>query len=115
MAKSTQPSHIIICDASAFRALRCERRRCQSLGWTPLSSREIQLAVSRSSANADCIDYDLLEQLASGVQARSCICWLAVQPRGDTPNPYIHTLSQSRCPQDLFTVLLRGLMFFRQQ
>ena len=63
MAKSTQPSHIIICDASAFRALRCERRRCQSLGWTPLSSREIQLAVSRSSANADCIDYDLLEQL----------------------------------------------------
>lgn len=63
MVKSTQPSHIIICDASAFRALRCERRRCQSLGWTPLSSREIQLAVSRSSANADCIDYDLLEQL----------------------------------------------------
>ena len=63
MAKSTQPNHIIICDASAFRALRCERRRCQSLGWTPLSSREIQLAVSRSSANADCIDYDLLEQL----------------------------------------------------
>lgn len=63
MAKSTQPSHIIICDASAFRALRCERRRCQSLGWTPLSSREIQLAVSRSSANADCIDYNLLEQL----------------------------------------------------
>ncbi len=63
MAKSTQPSHIIICDASAFRALRCERRRYQGLGWTPLSSREIQLAVSCSSANADCIDYDLLEQL----------------------------------------------------
>lgn len=63
MANSTQPSHIIICDASAFRALRCERRRYQGLGWTPLSSREIQLAVSRSSANADCIDYDLLEQL----------------------------------------------------
>lgn len=63
MAKSTQPGHIIICDASAFRALCCERRRYQSLGWTPLSSREIQLAVSRSSANADCIDYDLLEQL----------------------------------------------------
>lgn len=63
MAKSTQPSHIIICDASAFCALRCERRRYQSLGWTPLSSREIQLAVSRSSANADCIDYNLLEQL----------------------------------------------------
>ena len=29
MAKSTQPGHIIICDASAFRALRCERRRYQ--------------------------------------------------------------------------------------
>lgn len=63
MAKSTQPSNIIICDVSAFRTLRCERRRYQSLGWTPLSSREIQLAVSRSSANANCIDYDLLEQL----------------------------------------------------
>ena len=63
MAKSTQPSHIIICDASAFRALRCERRRYQGLGWTPLSSREIHLAVSCSSANANCIDYDLLEQL----------------------------------------------------
>ena len=63
MAKSTQPSHIIICDASAFRALRCERRRYQGLGWTPLSSREIHLAVSRSSANSNCIDYDLLEQL----------------------------------------------------
>lgn len=63
MAKSTQPRHIIICDASAFRALRCERRRYQGLGWTPLSSREIHLAVSCSSANADCIDYDLLEQL----------------------------------------------------
>lgn len=63
MAKSIQPSHIIICGASAFRGLRCERRRYQSLGWTPLSSREIQLAASCSSANADCIDYDLLEQL----------------------------------------------------
>lgn len=63
MAKSTQSSHIIICDASAFRALRCERRRYQSLGWTPLSSREIQLAVSCSSANANYIDYELLEQL----------------------------------------------------
>lgn len=63
MANSKQPNHIIICDASAFRALRCERRRYQSLGWTPLSSRKIQLAVSYSSANADCIDYDLLEQL----------------------------------------------------
>lgn len=63
MAKSTQPSHIIICDASAFRALRCERRRYQGLGWTPLSSREVHLAVSCSSANTACIDYDLLEQL----------------------------------------------------
>ena len=63
MAKSTQSSHIIICDVSAFRTLRCERRRYQSLGWTPLSSREIQLAVSRSSANVNCIDYELLEQL----------------------------------------------------
>lgn len=63
MVKSTQPNHIIICDASAFRALRCERRRYQGLGWTPLSSREIHLAVSCSSANANCIDYDLLEQL----------------------------------------------------
>ena len=63
MANSTQPNHIIICDDSAFRALRCERRRYQSLGWTPLSSREVQLAVSCSIANADCIDYDLLEQL----------------------------------------------------
>lgn len=115
MAKSTQPSHIIICDASAFRALRCERRRYQGLGWTPLSSREIHLAVSCSSANANCIDYDLWNNWASGVQARSCICWLAVQPRGDTPNPYIHTLSQSRYPQDLFAALLRGLRFFRQQ
>lgn len=63
MANSKQPNHIIICDASAFRTLRCERRRYQSLGWRPLSSREIQLTVSRSSANANCIDFDLLEQL----------------------------------------------------
>ena len=115
MAKSTQPSHIIICDASAFRALRCERRRYQGLGWTPLSSREIHLAVSCSSANANCIDYDLLEQLGVWSPGEELHLLVAVQPRGDTPNPYIHTLSQSRYPQDLFTVLLRGLMFFRQQ
>ena len=56
-------SVIVVSHASALRAIRAARRRYAALPWTPVAAAEQRMALARSTAATDAIDFSALTRL----------------------------------------------------